>query len=40
MSRWKEARAAGVAPLIDLQATHISTLEFVELSELQAHAIT
>lgn len=40
VSRWKEALEAGVAPPVDLQATHISTIEFVELSELQAHAIT
>jgi len=40
VARWKEALEAGAAPPVDLQATHISTLEFVELSELKAHAIT
>ena len=40
VSRWKEALEAGVPPLVDLHATHISTLEFVELSELQAHTST
>ena len=28
----------GLAPPVDLEATHISTLEFVALEELQAHA--
>ena len=39
VSRWKEALEAGIAPPIDLAATHISTLEFVEESDLRAHAI-
>jgi uncharacterized protein (DUF2237 family) len=37
--RWKEAMEAGVAPPVVLAATHISTLEFVSLEELAAHAI-
>lgn len=37
--RWKEAFAAGVAPPVLLEATHISTLEFVDLEDLQRHAI-
>lgn len=37
--RWKEALEAGVAPRIKLASTHISTLEFVSLSQLQAMAI-
>lgn len=37
--RWKEALEAGVAPPVVLAATHISTLEFVSLEELQAHAV-
>jgi uncharacterized protein (DUF2237 family) len=37
--RWKEAFEAGMAPRIVLEATHISTLEFVDLEELQAHAV-
>jgi len=36
--RWKEALEAGVAPPIVLEATHVSTLEFVELEQLVAHA--
>jgi uncharacterized protein (DUF2237 family) len=36
--RWQEAAAAGMAPAVVLEATHISTLEFVGLEELQEHA--
>lgn len=36
--RWKEALEAGMAPPVVLEATHISTLEYLELDELQAHA--
>jgi len=39
VSRWKEAFAAGVAPKVDLHATHISALEWVKLDELKAHAL-
>jgi uncharacterized protein (DUF2237 family) len=38
-SRWKEALEAGMAPPVVLAATHISTLEFVSLDELTAHAV-
>jgi uncharacterized protein (DUF2237 family) len=38
--RWKEALEAGVAPPVILRATHISTLEFVDLADLQSHATT
>ena len=38
--RWKEALVAGMAPKVNLEATHIATLEFVGLDELQAHAAT
>jgi uncharacterized protein (DUF2237 family) len=38
-ARWKEALDAGVAPPVNLEATHISALEFVSLDELQAHAV-
>jgi uncharacterized protein (DUF2237 family) len=38
VERWKEALAAGVACPVVLAATHISTLEFVSLEDLQAHA--
>jgi uncharacterized protein len=40
VTRWHEALEAGVAPPVDLHATHASTLEFVTLEELQAHAST
>ncbi|MCP4192816.1 MAG: DUF2237 domain-containing protein [Planctomycetaceae bacterium] len=39
VQRWKEALTAGVAPQVVLDATHISTLEFVNLSDLQLHAV-
>lgn len=39
VTRWQEAYAAGMAPKVVLEATHISTLEFVSLEELQAHAV-
>lgn len=38
-ARWKQALEAGLAPPVFLEATHISTLEFVDLEDLQAHAI-
>ena len=37
--RWKEALKAGLAPPVVLEATHISALEFVDLEDLQAHAV-
>ena len=39
IARWKEALGAGVAPPVVLEATHISTLEFVSLEDLQRHAV-
>jgi uncharacterized protein len=39
-SRWKEALAAGVAPPVDLAATHSAALKFVTLVDLQQHAIS
>ena len=36
--RWKEALEAGVAPLVVLESTHVTTLEFVDLEDLQRHA--
>ena len=39
VERWKEAWQAGVPPKVVLDATHISTLEFVSLEELQEHAV-
>jgi len=37
--RWKEAFEAGVAPPVVLASTHMSTLEFVSLEELQEFAV-
>ena len=39
IERWKEALEAGVAPPVVLEATHISTIEFVSLEDLRAHAL-
>lgn len=33
-ARWKEAKDAGMAPLVDLRATHQSTLDVISLDEL------
>ena len=38
-ARWKEAYDADVAPPVILAATHVSSLEFATLEELQEHAI-
>ena len=38
-ARWKEALAAGVAPPVVLEATHIASLEFVDLDDLKRHAL-
>jgi hypothetical protein len=38
VERWREALSAGVAPQVHLEATHISTLEFVDRSDLEEHA--
>lgn len=40
VTRWKEALAAGMAPPVKLEATHMSSLEFVDLEDLQRHAVT
>ena len=37
--RWKEAFEAGTAPKVVLEATHMSTVEFIDLEHLQAHAV-
>jgi len=37
-SRWAEALEAGAAPVVVLEATHASTLEWVGLDDLKAHA--
>jgi uncharacterized protein len=36
--RWKEAYEAGMAPRLNLRATHISTLEFIDLEVLREYA--
>ncbi|MEM1212567.1 MAG: DUF2237 domain-containing protein [Planctomycetota bacterium] len=38
--RWQEALDAGVAPKVHLEATHTAALEFVDLIDLQEHALT
>jgi len=38
--RWKEALDAGHACAVVLEATHVSTLEYVDLADLKAHAVT
>ncbi|MBC8057942.1 MAG: DUF2237 domain-containing protein [Rhizobiales bacterium] len=37
--RWEEARLAGFAPLVVLEACHERTLEHTALGHLQAHAV-
>lgn len=37
-TRWQEALEAGCAPPVVLEATHISTSEFLDLEDLRAHA--
>ncbi|MFP6673634.1 MAG: DUF2237 domain-containing protein [Pirellulaceae bacterium] len=39
VQRWQEAHQAGVAPPVVLESTHISALEFVDLEDLQSHAV-
>ena len=39
VTRWQEALLVGKAPLVDLEATHSSALEFVTLEELKAHRL-
>jgi uncharacterized protein (DUF2237 family) len=36
--RWQQAFEAGCAPLVNLEATHFSTLEFIDLEDLQGCA--
>lgn len=38
-TRWTEALAAGVAPPVILEATHISALEYASLDDLRAHRL-
>ncbi|MBX3434872.1 MAG: DUF2237 domain-containing protein [Pirellulales bacterium] len=37
--RWQEALLAGVAPPVVLASTHISALEFIDLEDLETHAL-
>jgi uncharacterized protein (DUF2237 family) len=39
ITRWKESLEAGVACPVDLEATHMHALEFVDLDDLKRHAI-
>ena len=39
VDRWKEALEAGAAPPVVLEATHMSTIEFVNLDDLKANAV-
>lgn len=39
IDRWKEALQAGVAPQVILESTHMSTLEFESMENLQAHTL-
>ncbi len=38
-ARWEQARQAGVAPRVLLEATHVATLELCALDDLKAHAL-
>lgn len=38
-ARWLEAYEAGMAPQVDLSATHMATLDLVPLDALKAHAL-
>ena len=38
--RWREALEAGRACPVVIEATHMSTLEYIDLADLRAHAIT
>ncbi len=40
VERWVEAFESGAAPMVDLDACHISVLEFVDLAVLKQFAIT
>jgi uncharacterized protein (DUF2237 family) len=38
-ARWQEALEAGVAPRVQLQATHAAALKVVKLADLKQHAL-
>ena len=39
VTRWKQSFEAGVIAPVVLEATHVSTLEFVDLEDLQRHSV-
>lgn len=39
VQRWKEALDDGMAPPVDLNATHASALEYVSMTDLKTHAL-
>jgi uncharacterized protein (DUF2237 family) len=39
-ARWAEALEAGVACPVVLESTHMSALEYVDLGDLKAYAVT
>ena len=39
-NRWREALEAGLAPPVNLAATHIAALDYVSLADLQQHAVS
>lgn len=39
LGRWMEAYQSGCAPLVKLESTHASVLEFVDLDILKAHKV-
>lgn len=39
VQRWQQSLQAGMACPVVLEATHIAALEFVDLDDLQAHAV-
>ena len=39
VQRWKEALDEGCAPKVNLEATSVVTLEFVDLEDLKKHAV-
>ena len=39
VTRWKQAYEAGVVSPVNLEASHMSVLEFVDLEVLQQHAV-
>lgn len=40
VQRWKQAFEAGAAPQVVLEATHMSSIEFVDLENLRDYAVT